>query len=64
MTRRPSLHLFCRAYGIESPKAGGVAGDDVAELFAEKRFRDIALYNSRDVTATTELYRKWLEYLA
>ena len=30
MLRKPSLHLFCRAFGIESPKAGGVAGDDVA----------------------------------
>lgn len=64
MVRRPSLHLFCRAYGIESPKAGGVQGDDVAELYREKKFRDIALYNSRDVTATSELYEKWLTYLA
>ncbi len=30
MHRRPSLHLFCRAFGIESPKMEGVAGDDVA----------------------------------
>lgn len=64
MMRRPSLHLFCRAFGIESPKAGGVAGDDVAELFHAKKFRDIAIYNSRDVIATTALYKKWLSYLA
>lgn len=64
MHRKPSLHLFCRAYGIESPKAGEVNGDDVAELFAGKKFHDIALYNAKDVTATTELYQKWLEYLA
>jgi len=63
MMRRPNLHLFCRAYGIDSPKAGGVAGDDVAELFASKKFRDIARYNARDVIATTELYKKWLYYL-
>lgn len=62
--RRPSLHLFCRAYGIESPKGEGVSGDDVAELFASKKFRDIARYNARDVIATTALYEKWLEYLA
>ena len=30
MQKRPSLHLFCRSYGIESPKSHGVAGDDVA----------------------------------
>ena len=64
MFRKPSLHLFCRAYGIRSPKANGVSGDDVAQLFKDKRFRDIALYNSHDVTATTELYEKWLTYLA
>jgi len=64
MHRRPSLHLFCRAFGIESPKAEGVSGDDVAELFHGKKFRDIALYNARDVVATTLLYKKWLAYLA
>jgi DNA polymerase elongation subunit (family B) len=64
MFRKPSLHLFCRAYGIESPKGEGVSGDDVATLFLNKQFRDIARYNARDVTATTELYEKWLTYLA
>jgi hypothetical protein len=64
MHRKPSLHLFCRAFGIESPKAEGVAGDDVAGLYAEGKYRDIAAYNVRDVVATTELYKKWLEYLA
>lgn len=64
MYRRPSLHVCCRAFGIESPKAGGVAGDDVAELFRTKRFRGIAAYNARDVIATTELYTKWKSYLA
>jgi len=61
MTRRPSLHLFCRAYGILSPKVD-VSGDDVAELFASKMFRDIADYNRRDVVATTALYEYWLRF--
>ncbi len=64
MQRRPSLHLFCRAFGIESPKIDGVAGDDVAELFRMKKFGDIARYNARDVVATTALYEKWLKFLA
>ncbi|HMO78542.1 MAG TPA: ribonuclease H-like domain-containing protein, partial [Candidatus Paceibacterota bacterium] len=63
MQRRPSLHLFCRAFGIESPK-GEVSGDDVAELFANKKFRDIAHYNAKDVIATTALYKKWQDYLS
>lgn len=61
MNKRPSLHLFCRAYGIPSPKEE-VSGDDVANLFVHKKFRDIATYNARDVVATTALYQKWLEF--
>jgi 3'-5' exonuclease len=64
MSKRPSLHLFCRTYGIESPKSHGVAGDDVATLYAAKRFRDIAVYNSHDLLATALLYDKWRTYLA
>lgn len=64
MSRKPSLHLFCRAYGIESPKTDGISGDDVALLFSRGRYRDIALYNARDVKATALLYEKWLTYLA
>ena len=64
MQKRPSLHLFCRALGRESRREEGVAGDDVAKLFSEKKFRDIAEYNARDVIATTALYKKWLAYLA
>jgi uncharacterized protein YprB with RNaseH-like and TPR domain len=63
MQRRPSLHLFCRAFGIESPK-GEVSGDDVAELFAGKKFSKIATYNARDVIATTAVYKKWQDYLS
>jgi 3'-5' exonuclease len=62
--RKGSLHLYCRTYGIESPKREGISGDDVADLFARKRFRDIATYNAADVRATAELYEKWRTYLS
>jgi len=64
MARKPSLHLFCRAFRIESPKAEGIAWDDVAGLFHTGKFTDIARYNARDVIATTLLYKKWLAHLA
>ncbi len=64
MARRPSLHMFCRAYGIESPKSHGVAGDDVARLFRDGRGRDIAVYNTHDLLATALLFEKWRTYLA
>jgi len=61
--RKGSLHLWSRAFGIPSPKAGGVTGDDVGPLFKKKRFLDIAKYNARDIRATRDLYTKWEEYL-
>lgn len=63
--RRPgSLHLWCRAFGIESPKAGGVSGDDVSGLFKAGRYLDIAKYNVGDLRATKELYERWKTHLS
>ena len=64
MGKRPSLHLFCRAYGIKSPRVDGMSEDDVSKLFHAKKFRDSALYTAADVVAVTALYEKWLENLA
>jgi DNA polymerase elongation subunit (family B) len=61
--RRQPLHMYCRAYGIESPK-GEEGGEAVAELVRQKKFRDLATYSAGDVTATVELYEKWKHYLA
>lgn len=57
--KKPSLHLFCRALGIESPKASGTTGDDVAALYAEKKYLAIARYNAGDLRATAALYKRW-----
>jgi 3'-5' exonuclease len=61
--RKGSLHLFARAFGIESPKAAGVTGDQVGQLFQEKRFLDIAKYNVGDLLATKKLFEKWEKYI-
>lgn len=60
---RKSLHLFCRAFGIESPKASGTTGDDVAMLYRDKKYFDIARYNAGDLFATAALYRRWKQTL-
>lgn len=60
--RKGSLHLWTRAFGIESPKSQGVTGDDVRTLFQEGRYQDIARYNARDLAATLALYRRYTEY--
>lgn len=62
--RKGSLHLWCRLFGIESPKAGGITGDDVGQLFKDKKFLEIAKYNVGDLRATRELYDKWEKYLS
>jgi uncharacterized protein YprB with RNaseH-like and TPR domain len=61
--RRGSLHLYCRAFGIRSPKANGITGDQVASLYKDKKYQEIAEYNSWDLIATAELYKVWQEYL-
>ena len=61
--RRNSLHLWCRALGIESPKSKGIDGENVARLFKEGKFTDIARYNSDDLVATKKLYEAWSEYM-
>lgn len=61
--KRPSLHLVTRAFGIESPKADGVTGDDVAPLFKSGDYETIARYNLRDLRATRELYRVWQSFV-
>jgi DNA polymerase elongation subunit (family B) len=62
--RRFNLDFYCKAFGIESPKAHGVTGMDVGALLAEGRYREIAEYCLRDVRATTDLHRMWKERLA
>jgi len=56
---RKSLHLFCRALSIQSPKASGTTGDDVASLYKDKKYLDIARYNAGDLIATAALYKRW-----
>jgi len=58
-----SLHMFTKAFNIQSPKESGVMGDDVTRLFKEGKYIDIAKYNARDLWATKELYNYWNEYL-
>lgn len=63
LRRKGSLHLWTRAFGIESPKAQGVTGDDVRDLFKAGKYREIARYNARDLVATDTLYRRYRQHL-
>lgn len=61
--RKGNLHLWSRAFGIKSPKGEGVSGDQVGQMFREKKFLEIAKYNVGDLKATKQLYEVWEKYL-
>jgi hypothetical protein len=63
MRKKGSLHMWTRAFGISSPKSEEVNGHQVAEMFKEKKYLDIARYNAADIKATGDLYTKWLHFL-
>jgi DNA polymerase elongation subunit (family B) len=62
--RKFTLDFYCKAFGIESPKSGGITGSDVQDLFSQGKYREIARYCLGDVVATAELYRRWQAHLA
>jgi len=63
MRRKFNLHMWCKAFGIESPKEQGITGNDVQELYDKGELETIARYNLRDLRSTAQLYEKWNTYL-
>lgn len=61
--RKPSLHFSTQAFGIPSPKEGGVEGKEVPQAFKDKRYLEIARYCLDDVRATKSLFEAWDKYL-
>lgn len=61
--RKFSLDMWCRAFGIKSPKEDGITGHQVQELFASGKHVDIARYCAGDLRATKELLGVWENYL-
>ncbi|MCH7962914.1 MAG: ribonuclease H-like domain-containing protein [Bacteroidetes bacterium] len=64
LTRKFNLDFYCNAFGIESPKTKEISGMEVKNLYEAGRLRDIAIYCSRDIYATYQLYKIWEEFLA
>jgi DNA polymerase elongation subunit (family B) len=58
-----TFDFYCKQLGIPSPKADGVSGAVVAELYREKKFKEIADYCIKDVIAGAELFKYWLEIM-
>lgn len=61
--RKFPLHMWTKAFGIESPKEEGVDGNDVTKLYKEGESLQIAEYNARDIISTAKLYTYWDSYM-
>ncbi|MFH1621562.1 MAG: ribonuclease H-like domain-containing protein [Candidatus Omnitrophota bacterium] len=57
--RRFNLHMWCKAFGIESPKEGEVTGYQVKDLFNDGEYLKIARYCLNDIIATKRLFQYW-----
>jgi DNA polymerase elongation subunit (family B) len=61
--RRFNLDMWCKTFGIKSPKEDGITGYDIKNLFLDKRYLDIARYCFGDIKATKELLNYWENYI-
>jgi DNA polymerase elongation subunit (family B) len=63
LRRKFSLDMWCRLFGIKSPKEDGITGYQVKELFQAGRHIDIARYCAGDLRATRDLLTVWSDYI-
>ena len=61
--KKYNLDFYCKSFGIKSPKSEGITGLDLAPLFDQKKYREIAQYCLGDVIATAELFKRWNSFL-
>lgn len=61
-TRKHSLDMYCRAFGIPSSKSG-CDGSKVGEMYHAGQHQQIAEYCAADCVATAALYDIWLKRL-
>ena len=61
--RKFNLDFYCKAFGIKSPKSEGITGLDLGPLYREGKYRLIADYCLGDVLATSELFKRWDEFM-
>ena len=63
LRKKFSLHMWCKAFGIKSPKEEGITGLQVKDYFKQGKYVEIARYCAGDLIATKELYSYWEKYL-
>ncbi|MBS1808652.1 MAG: ribonuclease H-like domain-containing protein [Acidobacteria bacterium] len=55
---RISLHDLAQALAVPSPKAAGVTGDNVYDLYQQGRHEEIAQYCMRDVVCVRDVFHR------
>ena len=60
--RKFTLDMWCRTFGIKSPKTD-ITGYDIKNLFKAGRYEDIARYCAGDLRATKELFFYWENFI-
>jgi len=63
MKRKFPLDMWCRTFGIKSPKSEGITGYDVKGLFQAGKYEEIARYCAGDLVATKEVLFIWENYI-
>lgn len=61
--RRFSLDMWCKAFGIKSPKSEGITGYEIKDLYTSGKYIEIAKYCCGDLIATKELLTVWETYV-
>lgn len=61
--RKFSLDMWCKSFGIKSPKEDGITGYEIKGMFTEKKYIEIARYCLGDIRATKELFGYWENYI-
>jgi len=62
-TRKYRLDIWCRFFGIKSPKEEGITGLNIKDLFQQGQYIEIARYCARDLIATKQLFDYWDRYI-
>jgi len=56
--RKYNLDFYCNKLNIDSPKAGGVSGDKVGNLYKAGEYQKIADYAAGDIIAEAALFER------
>ncbi len=60
--RRFTMDVYCKMFGIDSPKRSGVTGASVGTLWQAGERDKVKAYNADDLIATCQLFKVYMRY--